>query len=575
VAETGVASAARGIAGPIPRRRPAATVDGGLRAIALIAVLAAIAVLVGLPLAALGGAAARAGPTALAEAARDVAPVALDSAWTGIAAAFLAVVAGTGLAIAIELLAVPGARALRLLAVVPLVIPGYVVALGWIAAYGPAGLLDLVAGLGQPALFGPLGVVIVVAVEATPLAFLVVAAALARPGRADVERAARASGAGPWTVLATVTLPSLRPAIRAAAALCLVVSLTAFGVPAELGAPAGFGTATTRIYQDLAFSSDPAAFTQAILLSLGLAVVVAAAVALVLRTLPPASPPVVAESVAPVRRRSVARLAVGSGPRAAAAGVAWAFVVACCLIPLLGLVLTALTPAVGVPPTPDHWTLRNLAATLDARAARALGTSLLLGVLTATGVILLGSLAVFAGRSSSGAARTGLGGPIVLAFAMPGTTLAVGVLVATGPWLGGTLAILLLADLAKLWALGRETVAAGFATIPAGAVRAARASGASPPAVAGTILVPLLRPAIAVGWLLALVFALHEITMSSLLSGPTTRTLAVEVLNLQQLGDPTRTAAQALVLTAVLAFVAVPLAFLPRRQPGAIASAPR
>jgi len=74
--------------------------------------------------------------------------------------------------------------------------------------------------------------------------------------------------------------------------------------------------------------------------------------------------------------------------------------------------------------------------------------------------------------------------------------------------------------------------------------------------------VPILRPSIAAGWLVVFVFALHELTMSSLLYGPGSATLAVVVLNVQQLGDPTVSAALAILLTLIVALAAAPLAFL-------------
>ncbi len=64
-----------------------------------------------------------------------------------------------------------------------------------------------------------------------------------------------------------------------------------------------------------------------------------------------------------------------------------------------------------------------------------------------------------------------------------------------------------------------------------------------------TVALPLLRPAILGAWLLVFLFAIHELTMSSLLYGPGSETLAVAVLGLQQLGDPTVTAALGTVLT--------------------------
>jgi iron(III) transport system permease protein len=64
---------------------------------------------------------------------------------------------------------------------------------------------------------------------------------------------------------------------------------------------------------------------------------------------------------------------------------------------------------------------------------------------------------------------------------------------------------------------------------------------------------------IATGALVVFMVGLHEVTMSSLLYGPGTATLAVVVLNLQQLGDPGATAALAVVLTAIVGLASLPL----------------
>ena len=61
-------------------------------------------------------------------------------------------------------------------------------------------------------------------------------------------------------------------------------------------------------------------------------------------------------------------------------------------------------------------------------------------------------------------------------------------------------------------------------------------------------------------------FALHELTMSSLLYGPRSATLSVVVLNAQQLGDPTVSAALAVLLLAIIGIVAVPLSIAARRR---------
>ena len=61
-----------------------------------------------------------------------------------------------------------------------------------------------------------------------------------------------------------------------------------------------------------------------------------------------------------------------------------------------------------------------------------------------------------------------------------------------------------------------------------------------------------LAPALLVAWLVCFLTALHEVTMSSLLYGPGSETLAVVVLNSAELGQVGRTAALSVLLTVML-----------------------
>jgi iron(III) transport system permease protein len=85
------------------------------------------------------------------------------------------------------------------------------------------------------------------------------------------------------------------------------------------------------------------------------------------------------------------------------------------------------------------------------------------------------------------------------------------------------------------------------------------------------VVVPLLRPALFGAWVLVFLIGFHELTMSSLLYGPGTDTLAVAILNLQQLGDVPVSSALAVILTVPLSLAAIPLLVLgrlPRRLLG-------
>jgi iron(III) transport system permease protein len=237
--------------------------------------------------------------------------------------------------------------------------------------------------------------------------------------------------------------------------------------------------------------------------------------------------------------------------------VCWLLVLAFVIVPLVSLGLTALTKAVGLPPVPANWTLDNLHAALDTHFVAALGNSLLLSVAAATGVVLLALIGVAASRG----VRRGRGLValvVLLSFAIPGTTFAAGVLQAYLPAIGGTLLIILVAYLGKFWALGERPIAIAIDRISRDPVRAARVSGAGAWTAARTIVLPIARPALAAAWLIVFLFGLHEITMSSLLYGPGTATLAVVVLNQQQLGDPAVTAATALLVTGLVLLAALP-----------------
>ncbi|MEJ7695926.1 MAG: ABC transporter permease subunit [Candidatus Limnocylindrales bacterium] len=250
------------------------------RRAAILAVVAAAALLVGWPITRLLGVALEEGPAQIVRTLTGprVGIAVWNTIWTAGLTALVAVFAGTAAALVTERTGVPGRRWLRIGILLPVVVPPFVSAFGWTRAFGPRGLSDQLFGISLPGLYGPLGIVLVLSVAATPLVWLIVAGALATRVEPDLERAARASGAGRIVTLRTVTLPLLRPALLSAAVVVFVFAVNAFGVPAVLGTPAGFSTITTRLYQDLALSADPAAFVRATTLAVSLIVLASAVV---------------------------------------------------------------------------------------------------------------------------------------------------------------------------------------------------------------------------------------------------------------------------------------------------------
>ena len=451
------------------------------------------------------------------------------------AATLLAVPVGVAIALALRDRHIPGRRFWQAAVLLPVIVPDFVLAYSWLRAYGRAGLTSELFGFTWIHLQSLIGVSVIVAANAVPLVYLTVAVGLATRAEPTTERAARASGAGPVTVLGTITLPLLGPAIATAAVLVFVLSLGAFAVPQLIGAPAGFDSIKTRIYADLALGSDPEGFVEAIILALLLVAITLIVV-------------VLAELLFGPRLRlgrTAARDAdwPASGPttRVVVPIAMSGYLIATSGLPLLALMSAALTRAVGVPSTPDNWSLDNFLAVLTPRTGQALGRSLLLALAAASILLVLGTVSAALDRRGGG---RGLSVLPTLTLVLPGSTLAVGLLLGYGRWLADTVVIILLAYLAKL--------SASVDRLPAAVLYAARVSGSRLPTALATVVAPLLRPALLAAWGLCFLTALHEVTMSSLLYGPGSETLAVVVLNSADLGGVGVTAALSVIVTVVV-----------------------
>ena len=546
---------------------PGVRTGGGLRAGAAITVAVVVVLLVVVPLVVMARTVWVEGSGSLGEilTSRGLGTAVRNTFVLAAAVTAFAVPIGTAIALGLRRPDLPGRMFWRVTMLLPVLVPDFVLAYSWLQAYGRAGFIDDLAGVHWQDVQGPVGVAVVVIVNAVPLAYLTVAVGIAARAEPNLERAARASGAGPFTVLRTVTLPLLRPAIAAASVLVFVLTLGTFAIPLVMGSPAGFTTVTTRIYANLVRGSDPLAFVEAIALALLLVVFAVLVVAPADSVLGPRLR---------VRRTASSQGAVTAvGARATnlwIVGGLGAYLVTTMVLPLLALVAAAVTKAAGLAPSPRNWTTDNFAAVLTERNLEALTRSLLLATVAACLLTVLGGCVAALERSRSGRSAATL---VTLTLVLPGSTLAVGLLISYGRWIGGTLLLILLAYLAKLWAFAHRPISGALDRLPPDELHASRASGASALTAIRTVALRPLAPALLGAWLICFLIALHEVTMSSLLYGPGTETLAVVVLNSQELGNVGSTAALSVVLT-VLTLVPALLFWLvlralrtPRRVP--------
>lgn len=124
----------------------------------------------------------------------------------------------------------PGRSILRALTTLPMVLPPVVGGIALLLVFGRRGLLgtwlENVFGVSLP--FTTAGVVMAETFVSMPFLVLTVEAGL-RSMDIRYEEAARALGAGRWTVLRRVTLPLVAPSLVAGAVLCWARALGEFG----------------------------------------------------------------------------------------------------------------------------------------------------------------------------------------------------------------------------------------------------------------------------------------------------------------------------------------------------------
>jgi iron(III) transport system permease protein len=138
----------------------------------------------------------------------------------------------------------PGRRLFEWALALPLAVPAYVAAYGWLdltQASGPLQTPLRESGLGAlahlvPVVRGPLGAGFVFAVVLYPYVYLIARQAFADQ-RPALQQAAATLGATRWDILHRVTLPLVRPAVMAGLALVAMESIADFGAVAHLGAP--------------------------------------------------------------------------------------------------------------------------------------------------------------------------------------------------------------------------------------------------------------------------------------------------------------------------------------------------
>jgi len=175
-------------------------------------------------------------------------------AWNTLVLAFACAIACTGLGLAFALIwsrtRFRFKRALRILSVLPIITPPFVIGLGLILIFGRSGVVNQLVEqafglqLGRW-IYGLQGVLLAQVFAFTPIAFLVLVGVVEGVSP-SMEEAAQTLRANRWRVFADVSLPLMRPGLANAFLISFIESIADFGNPILLGG--NFGVLSTEVF---------------------------------------------------------------------------------------------------------------------------------------------------------------------------------------------------------------------------------------------------------------------------------------------------------------------------------------
>ncbi|HSH42761.1 MAG TPA: ABC transporter permease subunit [Arenicellales bacterium] len=159
----------------------------------------------------------------------------------------LSMIIGFALAYGVHRTRMPGKAVFSAVAMLPLLAPSLVQALGLIFLLGRNGIVNRTFDLGIE-IYGFPGLVIANTLYAFPQVFLIISAAMA-VSDARMDEAAEVLGAGRLTKFLTVTIPSVKFGLVSAAFLAFTLTITDFGNAMVIGAD--YSVLATEIYNQV------------------------------------------------------------------------------------------------------------------------------------------------------------------------------------------------------------------------------------------------------------------------------------------------------------------------------------
>jgi len=473
-----------------------------------------------------------------------------------------------GLAWLMERTDLPGRALWFPLILLPLLVPAQVLGIAWISLAGPTagwlnvllrGVFDLSGNRGPLNIFGMQGLILVQALATTPFVFLLLTATL-RSMNPALEEASATSGATAWTTFRKVTLRVLLPGILAPLIMVILITLEQFELPLLIGLPGDVNVFAYRILYELTPTSELPNYGGAAAVAIPF-LLCAVLLLLVYNHLIRRADRFVTVTGKAFRQR---RLPLGRW-RIPALLFVTSYVGLAAVIPAVALVWISIFGY--APPSVDMLSGANAGAYralfADPRFVPGVLNTLIVAAVSAGVVTCLGVLTGWIIVRSKLWGRKALDILSFMSIGLPSAIvgLAVMLLYLSIPiGLYGTLAILIVAYCYRI-ATPTRLARAGLMQLHRELEEASAASGGSWASTQLRIVLPLLLPAMASGFILIFIAGVREFTIPLLLYSQENIVLSVLLWQLFQGGQTTQAAA----LASMMIVCILPLVFMARR----------
>jgi iron(III) transport system permease protein len=451
----------------------------------------------------------------------------------------------------------PFRRLFELTAIIPNILPTLLITISWVLLLNPSnGLINValirLLGLKKAPLniYSLPGLIFVEGLDLTPLAFLIIAAALKSMDPA-LEESAKTLGSNELGVARRITFPLMRPAILAAGTLNFVRAIESFDTPAIIAIPARIEVFTTKIYRE-ALGSFP--LNQNLAATYGVGILVIALIFVYLNRRFTSQ----VEQFSTVTGKGFRPQQINLGSwKYLASTIVLVLVTLIVILPMLVLLLVALLPYYHVPIW-ETWNTLTLShfqeISRNERTYRAFGNSLFLAVAGTSICMLLAALVSYFTVKTKIPGRGLLEGLVFIPWAFPGVAMALGLLWAYVDFpipIYATIWILLIGYVTRFLPFGLRAVTSTIIQIHSELEEASTVCGAGFFATFRRIIFPLMRPGVMAGWIILATIFIREFSISIFLYSPGSEPLGPLLYFFYLDGEYGRMAAVGLVISAI------------------------